>query len=96
MDGSQLSCYHLFQLIIYDMQVADTGDWYGYVTPTNLKQILAHSERRHFTSGVRLDERLLSIMFTAVRSTNPTGVVALVCPRRTASNMLLPRSVNNA
>ncbi|EER00891.1 conserved hypothetical protein [Perkinsus marinus ATCC 50983] len=39
-------------LIIYDMKVADTGDWYGYVTPTNLKQILAHSERRHFTSGV--------------------------------------------
>ncbi|KAF4730303.1 hypothetical protein FOZ63_021722 [Perkinsus olseni] len=39
-------------LIIYDMQVADTGDWYGYVTPENLKKILAHSERKCFTSGV--------------------------------------------
>ncbi|KAF4746581.1 hypothetical protein FOZ63_010714 [Perkinsus olseni] len=39
-------------VIVYDMTVADTGDWYGYVTPGNVKRMLDHSARKPFTSGV--------------------------------------------
>ncbi|KAF4696121.1 hypothetical protein FOZ60_002351 [Perkinsus olseni] len=38
-------------VIVYDMTVADTGDWYGYVTPGNVKRMLDHSARKPFTSG---------------------------------------------
>ncbi|KAF4656209.1 hypothetical protein FOL47_009101 [Perkinsus chesapeaki] len=39
-------------LIVYDLKFSDSGDWYGYVTPSNLNKILKHSERKAFTSGI--------------------------------------------
>ncbi|KAF4651025.1 hypothetical protein FOZ61_010860, partial [Perkinsus olseni] len=39
-------------VIVYDMTVTDTGDWYGYVTPNNVKRMLDHSAKKPFTFGV--------------------------------------------